>query len=163
VLGPDRIRVQFANRDPAKPSTMEVVVPDMRMRVFTEQGVRSALRATVRVSGAAVGFLDFSSRAPRRYTDEDAEFAIRVADHAALALAHQQLSEERSRAAALKERTASLSVLDGLLDTLTDVLDIRDVFDQVSQLVQRVLAHDLMGVAEVSEDGRRLRLYARAG
>ncbi|HTS35908.1 MAG TPA: sigma 54-interacting transcriptional regulator [Candidatus Solibacter sp.] len=56
-----------------------------------------------------------------------------------------------------------LEVLNGLLDTLTDVLDIRGVFDRVSQVVQRVLPHDLMGVMEISEAGDRIRLHAGSG
>jgi len=56
-----------------------------------------------------------------------------------------------------------LEMLNGLLGTLTDVLEIREVFDQVSQLVQQVLPHDLMGVLEVSEGGARIRLRAGAG
>jgi len=56
-----------------------------------------------------------------------------------------------------------LEVLNGLLNTLTDVLDVREVFDQVSQVVQQVLPHDLMGVVEISREGDRIRLYAGAG
>lgn len=39
---------------------------------------------------------------------------------------------------------SSLEILDELLNTLTDVLDIREVFDRVLQLVQRVLPHDVL-------------------
>lgn len=53
-------------------------------------------------------------------------------------------------------------ILNGLLNTLTDVLDIRELFDRVSQVVQRVLPHDLMGVMEISEAGDRIRLHAGA-
>jgi len=56
-----------------------------------------------------------------------------------------------------------LETLNGLLHTLTDVLDIREVFHRVSQVVQRVLPHDLMGVVEISEGGDRVRLHAGAG
>src|SRR5262249_62092300 len=56
-----------------------------------------------------------------------------------------------------------LEGLDGLLSILTDVLDIRDVIDRVSQLVQRVLPHDVLGVGEISENGDRIRLLAVAG
>jgi len=59
-----------------------------------------------------------------------------------------------------EDLAARLEILNGLLNTLTDVLDIRDVFDQVSQLVQRVLPHDLMGVMEISQSADRMRLYA---
>ena len=59
--------------------------------------------------------------------------------------------------------TSRLEVLNGLLNTLTDVLDVREVFDRVSQVIQRVLPHDLMGVVEISREGDRVRLYAGAG
>lgn len=58
---------------------------------------------------------------------------------------------------------ARLEILNGLLNELTDVLDVREVFERVSNVVQRVLPHDLMGVVEISEDGDRIRLYAGAG
>src|SRR5271157_6084237 len=56
-----------------------------------------------------------------------------------------------------------LEILNGLLNTLTDVLDIREVFDRIAQLVQGVLPHDLMGVVEISEAGDRIRVHAGAG
>ena len=62
-----------------------------------------------------------------------------------------------------RDVVSDLEVLDGLLSTLTDVLDIREVFDRVSQLVQRVLPHDVLGVMEISEHGDRMRLLATAG
>ena len=62
-----------------------------------------------------------------------------------------------------REVASDLEVLDGLLSTLTDVLDIREVFDRVSQLVQRVLPHDVLAVTEISEKGDRIRLLAAAG
>ena len=62
-----------------------------------------------------------------------------------------------------RDVASDLAVLDGLLGTLTDVLDIREVFDRVSQLVQGVLPHDVLGVMEISEKGDRIRLLATAG
>src|SRR5215471_19642093 len=67
------------------------------------------------------------------------------------------------RSAHPRDVAADLEVLDGLLSTLTDVLDIREVFDRVSQLVQRVLPHDALEVMEISEKGDRIRLLAAAG
>jgi two-component system response regulator AtoC len=58
---------------------------------------------------------------------------------------------------------ADLMVLDGLMNTLTEVLDMRDVFDRVSQLVQPVLPHDMLGVLEVCENRDMLRVYVNAG
>lgn len=65
-----------------------------------------------------------------------------------------------SRRSEHRDLTLRLEILNGVLNTLTDVLDIREVFDQVSQVVQRVLPHDLMGVMEISQGGERVRLYA---
>ncbi|HWY57091.1 MAG TPA: sigma 54-interacting transcriptional regulator [Terriglobales bacterium] len=65
-----------------------------------------------------------------------------------------------SRRSELPDLALRLENLNGVLNTLTDVLDIREVFDQVSQVVQRVLPHDLMGVMEISQGGERMRLYA---
>jgi hypothetical protein len=67
------------------------------------------------------------------------------------------------RLARPRDVAADLEVLDGLLSTLTDVLDIREVFDRVSQLVQRVLPHDLLEVLEISETGERVRVQMSAG
>jgi len=58
---------------------------------------------------------------------------------------------------------ARLEILNGVLNELTDVLDVREVFERVSNVVQRVLPHDLMGVVEISEGGDHIRLYAGAG
>jgi hypothetical protein len=49
------------------------------------------------------------------------------------------------RSARPRDLGSDLEVLDGVLNTLTDVLDIREVFDRVSQRVQRVLPHDILG------------------
>src|SRR5215471_10712781 len=67
------------------------------------------------------------------------------------------------RSAHPRDVASDLEVLDGLLSILTDVLDIREVIDRVSQLVQRVLPHDVLGVMEISENGDRIRLLAVAG
>jgi Nif-specific regulatory protein len=55
---------------------------------------------------------------------------------------------------------ANLAMLERVLDTLTDVLDIREVFHRVSEAAQPVLPHDLLGVLEIIEDGTKMRLHA---
>src|SRR5215831_1344028 len=62
-----------------------------------------------------------------------------------------------------QDLSADLLVLDAVLDTLTEVLDLRDVFERVSRLVQRVLPHDMLGILEVCEDRDRVRVYVNAG
>src|SRR5262245_17558369 len=58
---------------------------------------------------------------------------------------------------------ASFALIDGLLDTLTGVLDIREVFDRVSQLAQPILPHDILSIIQVGEQGLTLRVIASAG
>ena len=62
-----------------------------------------------------------------------------------------------------RDIASDLEALDGLLSALTEILDIREVFDRVSKVVQLVLPHDVMGVVEVNEAGDRCRVHAGAG
>jgi len=67
------------------------------------------------------------------------------------------------RPAHSRDLASDIEVLELLLNTLTDFLDIREVFDHVSQAVQRILPHDLLGVMEISESGDRIHVLALAG
>src|SRR5262249_31220687 len=80
--------------------------------------------------------------------------------YVALALSHQRLAEASRGAAALRERVANLEMLDGLLDTLTGVLDVREVFDRVSAIAQKVIPHDATALTETIDDGRNIRVHA---
>jgi transcriptional regulator with GAF, ATPase, and Fis domain len=108
VLDGERVRAVLVQKDPSRPSVVERALDANWLRVYTELGVRSTLRAPIRLNGRVVGGIDFSSRTPDLYGEEEAEFAIRVAEHVALALAHQELAEESRRAAAAQDRAARL-------------------------------------------------------
>ena len=73
------------------------------------------------------------------------------------------LGEPHSKQSKPPDVASDLAVLDGLLSALTDVLDIREVFDRVSKSVQPVLPHDGMGVVEINETADRCRIEAGAG
>jgi two-component system response regulator AtoC len=75
----------------------------------------------------------------------------------------QRLEAESRLYAALRERVANLDVLDGLIDTLAGVLDIRIVVDRVSELTRRVLPHDALSVPILIDDGRHVRVFANSG
>jgi transcriptional regulator with GAF, ATPase, and Fis domain len=108
VLGPDSVRIHLLNRPPLPPSVLDLRLDQAWMELFTRLGVRSFLRATIRLNGRPVGGLEFESREPDHFDDEDGEFAMRVAEHVALALAHHRLAEEARRAAEARDRTARL-------------------------------------------------------
>jgi transcriptional regulator with GAF, ATPase, and Fis domain len=109
VVGPNTVRMELLNLPPLPPSIVDLQLDDFWMQVYTTMGVRSSLRATIRLNGAAVGGVDFSSREAGHFDDDDAEFAMRVADHVALALAHQELAEESRRTAAAQARASRLA------------------------------------------------------
>jgi transcriptional regulator with GAF, ATPase, and Fis domain len=54
-------------------------------------------------------------------------------------------------------------MLEGLLMTLTGVLDIREVFARVSEIAHKVLPHDGLSIAEVLPDGLTVRIHASHG
>ncbi|HEY7509685.1 MAG TPA: GAF domain-containing protein, partial [Vicinamibacteria bacterium] len=109
VLDDDRVLVQFVpHRDPSRPLSVTRPLDDQWRRVYTEFGVRSALRVPVRLDGALAGGIEFSSRQPDMFHEEHAEFGVRLAEHVALALTHQQMAEEARRATAAHDRAARL-------------------------------------------------------
>src|SRR5262245_13070327 len=72
-------------------------------------------------------------------------------------------SSDPSAPAPLLDRAASLEMLDGLLSALTGVLDVRQVFDRVSDIAARVISHDAMAIALHIPGSTRMRLYASRG
>jgi transcriptional regulator with GAF, ATPase, and Fis domain len=73
------------------------------------------------------------------------------------------MSDEGRRAAALRERAGNVLMLDELLATLSSVLDVRDVFDRISEIARKVLRHDAMAVTTILERENRIRVHALSG
>src|SRR5262249_17499203 len=126
-------------------------------------GMRSLMRLAIKLQGETVGVLDFGSRTPNLYSSADVLIGRRIADHLSVALSHQRLADESRRAAMLQERTATFELLDGLLSAVTDVLDIREIFDRVSEIAGRLLTHDAMGIPIVTDDREHMLIYATKG
>ncbi len=59
-------------------------------------------------------------------------------------------------------RLRRLQVLDQLLPALAGVLDIREVFNRVSDIAQQVLPHDLLALPMLGDDGETATAYAIA-
>ncbi len=111
------------------------------------------MRQGTRVPGA----LWFTSSHAGAFTSAHQSLLDAVADLLALAVHHEAL---RSTEAVRRERIESL---DRLLQTMAESLDIRMVFDQVSEVVQGGLPHDTLAMTAWGEDGRTIRVYALAG
>src|SRR5262245_11063450 len=123
-------------------------------------GMRSSLTVAIRTSDRLIGGLSFFSKIPDHYTRDDIAVARRIGDYVGLALSHHQLAEEAQRAEALKEREANLQLLDGLLGTLTGVLDVRQVFGKVCEIAKSVLQHDAVGLPVLDEDRDHILTWA---
>jgi transcriptional regulator with GAF, ATPase, and Fis domain len=111
--------VLVTSDDPV-PRPVEVALPVGRFDRQMELGVRSHLRVPVILQGEMVAALLFFSREIDVYRPEHAEAARRIADHVALALAHQRLADEQRRAAEERERAARL---EARVEALTAELD----------------------------------------
>jgi Nif-specific regulatory protein len=94
----------------------------LRGRLFREMGARSALRVPMPLGKDVFGSIFFLSRSPDRYSEDDFDFARRVADHLALALSHQRLAEVARRDAESRETAARL---EAQVATLTRELEAR--------------------------------------
>jgi transcriptional regulator with GAF, ATPase, and Fis domain len=137
--------------------------PFERTRETVRLGVRSSIRVPIRENGRAAGVLNLSSFQPDAFDDADLPIAERLGDVVTLALSHQRLAEEAQHAEKLRERTASVEMLEQLLETLAGVLDIREVFDRVSTIAQKVLPHDAMSIPIILDNPPRLRVHALSG
>jgi transcriptional regulator with GAF, ATPase, and Fis domain len=69
---------------------------------------------------------------------------------------------ELERLRAEVEELRRLKAVDGLLATLTGVLDVREVFDRVSEIARPVLPHDALILGRVTPDRQSIRIWAHA-
>src|SRR5262245_1641672 len=70
---------------------------------------------------------------------------------------------DASDGARLRRLEANLEVLDGLLTALTGVLSLRHAIDRVSEIAQKVIAHDAMTIIRPTADPGVATVYAVRG
>src|SRR2546422_1286499 len=124
-----------ALRNPATPHLFDNIPGD-------ERGLRSGVAAPVHIDDKLVGVFALLSRRPGAYSPHDLTLVQRLADYIAVALAHQRLAEAARHAAVERERTATIESSVELLRAISGVLDIRTVFPRISEIANKVLAHD---------------------
>ena len=129
----------------------------------TRAGMRSMMFVAIRFEGQLFGGLNFYSRTPGHYVQEDVLVARRITDHVALALSHARLAEAARRNVELRARATHLELLDELLSELVDSRELSDVFGRVAAIAQRVLPHDALALTVALPDGRQARIYANSG
>jgi transcriptional regulator with GAF, ATPase, and Fis domain len=113
------------------PELLEVTVkPGLAwVQFITRSKVRSTMRVPIRVKDRRLGGIAFFSRRADAYHVEDAVLGGRIADHVALALAHQELADEERRIAQTEARAQMLEVR----------------VDQLSRELERFSAHRALG------------------
>ena len=119
----------------------EVPFTSLRGKMFRRFGVRSALRVLMPLGTEVFGSLFFLSRQTDRFSEDDIDFARRVADHLALALSHERLAEAARSQAESRETAARL---EAQVATLTRELEARSGQRRVvgqSKQWKDVLAH----------------------
>ena len=120
ILPEGKIRGLLTTSEQPEPRPIEIEAPPARFEKQLALGIRSNLRVPVVLQGEVAGALLFFSRDPDGFRPEHAEAARRIADHLALALAHQRLAEEQRRVAEERERATRL---EARVEALTAELD----------------------------------------
>jgi hypothetical protein len=123
-------------------------------RETIESGHRSIVRAMLRSGERRLGVLGFASRQPDAFTAEHEVVVLALADLVSAALEHERMWNEEHR------RRRRGDALDSLLPTLAKSMDIREIFQQISEVSQDVIPHDFVGIAFLSPDGTIMPVYA---
>ena len=116
----DKVVMRLWTRDPSEVSLMELRPGEDWLKFHREACLRSGMRVSIRFGNQVVGTVGVVTQQPDAYDEGDAEIACRIADHVALALAHERLADELRRTAHAQERAA---LLEARVDSLVQQLE----------------------------------------
>lgn len=134
------------------------------MRYLLAQGATAACCLPLVTPRRRVGMLLAGSRQPHDYPASDVTFLSLVANQVALAIDDAVTYSELQASLALeRERLASLDMLNGLLAALTNALDVRHAFQQISATAQVLLPHEMMSLLLVEPDRQHFKVHAVTG
>jgi transcriptional regulator with GAF, ATPase, and Fis domain len=120
-------------------------------------GVRSSLWEPFRSGEAFAGGVWLAAHRPHAFSDEHQEALRPIAALLGSAVEHWRIWDAERR------RRQRLDRLEGLLAPLAESLDVREVFQQLSDAVQPVLPHHLLVLTELDEGARTFRVLVFAG
>jgi transcriptional regulator with GAF, ATPase, and Fis domain len=126
-------------------------------RKIQQAGMRSSLLAPLLRGEHLAGYVMVESRQPGAFTAGHETALQSIADLLSLALEHERLWSLDA------ERRRRLDAIDALLPMMANVLDIREIFHQVSAVVKPVLPHDLLVLSSLSDDRRVMTIDALSG
>jgi transcriptional regulator with GAF, ATPase, and Fis domain len=133
--------------DPAFPGDAELLAA----------GVRSALWEPFHSAEAFTGGVWLAAHAPGVFTDAHQEVLRPIAALLGSAVEHWRIWDAERR------RRERLDRLEALLGTLAEALDVRELFQPISDAVQPILAHDVLFLTEHDGRARTFRVVAHAG
>jgi transcriptional regulator with GAF, ATPase, and Fis domain len=134
--------------------------PHVRDMPGTKLGMRSMLRLPIRLGERLMGGLAIMSFKPAQYSSEDVVVGRRLADHMAVALSHHRLAEGARRNEELRAKAEKSDLVDEVLASVTSKAELRDVFDRISDVTQKVLPHDGILVGVLMPDRQHGKVYA---
>jgi transcriptional regulator with GAF, ATPase, and Fis domain len=126
-------------------------------RRMAEEGRRSLLFVPLRRGEQLDGYVGVTSREPGAFTADHEAALASIAELLGLALEHERLWSLDA------ERRRRLDAIDSLLLTMAPVLDVREVFHKISDIVQPVLAHDRLMLTSLSADQQVVTVDALSG
>ena len=130
-----------------------LLIPDVELETrfsqamgyMRQQHMRSTCSLPLTTRQRRIGMLLAASTEPDAYGSEDVAFLSLVANQVALAIDDAMNYGDLQDALALeRERQRNLEASDELLRALSTVLDIRQVFPQVSSIAAAIVPHDLL-------------------
>jgi transcriptional regulator with GAF, ATPase, and Fis domain len=122
-----------------------------------EKGMRSAMWEPFRRGDSFVGGVWICSNSPHAFTEEHQAVLRPIAALLGSAVEHWRIWDKEQR------RQERLHRIESLLGTLAESLDVRDVFQRLSDGMQAVLPHDMMVLTELDGPTRTLRIAAASG
>ncbi|MCC7358955.1 MAG: GAF domain-containing protein [Anaerolineales bacterium] len=118
--------------------------------------IRCWMGVPLAAQGRAIGLLNLDKETPRFYTDRDAELAAAFANQAAAAIENARLFEAEGRQLSLAQVLQAVGAL------LTAQMSLSEVFENIFDLLAKVVAYDSVSVQLVEPLGG-MRLAAGRG
>jgi Nif-specific regulatory protein len=126
-------------------------------RDILESGVLSGLGVPLTSGGRLAGEVWFTSSRPGAFMARHERAAGAIADILSLSLEHERLWNLDT------SRRRRLDTIDSLLPMIAATLDVRAIFDRISEIVRPVLPHDRLVLTSLSADGTELTVEASSG
>ena len=120
-------------------------------------GMGSGLWEPFRSGSSFVGGVWLCADARRAFTDEHQDILRPIAALLGSAVEHWKIWDKDRR------RQERLNGVEALLGTLAESLDVRQVFQRLSDEMQAILPHEMMVLTELGLRERRLRVVAASG